>query len=378
MKKLVFTSIALILIGIQAVSLSKHQTFFAELYSAEVPNKTLPIYFATNRNRDAEDIFGKKLASEISYGRIDVQVPTIHERGSFEVPRFYNGSITENPKKHFVAIGMEDMSDREFQQTIIQSTPNKTAIVYVHGFSFSFKRSVFKAAQLAVDMGLQGSVIAFSWPTNNSFKDYYMDKEDADNSTQQFAHFLRSIRELGFEKVHLISHSMGNYLLAQTIALTGNQIFNSSTQPLFDQMILAAPDISISEYKQNIEPRIQTIARRTTIYGSSGDLALKASLQLNDGQKRLGLVDEVNGPEVYEGLDYIDATDIESDLVFSMHHTYYGRARIMDDMKRLFDQNDDPFDRGLFAVPLSARDFFWKIFRHRNFAHATPAKTINL
>lgn len=364
MNKYVFLAISAIAFVAQAISINIESSENMSFANSTPFSKTQPVYFVTNRNVEEEIFFGSRITNKLNFGKITVQVPPNHIKGNFEVPRGYRNGFIEDPKKHFVASDF-DLYDRDtFIHKIHSRSNGRSAFVYLHGFGYSYKRSVFRTAQVAYDMGFKGDVFTFAWPTNNSMSDYFEDKEDALKSVNHFLEFLRILDNAGYDKVHLLSHSMGNFLLAKSMASDSGELFNSMRVPIFDQFVMAAPDISPNEYQDYFQGRLQNLSRRTTVYASSEDLALRISKLLHNGEERFGLID-AESPQTSSEYDLVDATDIESHLVFSSHHTYFGRTRVIEDMKSLFTYNLNPIDRGLLAISTPTKSWLYKIFNHK-------------
>ncbi len=78
---------------------------------------------------------------------------------------------------------------------------------------------------------------------------------------------------------------------------------------MFNQVVLAAPDIDADIFKERIAPAIANKARHVTLYTSQTDLALIASRYFNNG-KRVG--DSTDGVPLFENIETIDATSIDS------------------------------------------------------------------
>jgi esterase/lipase superfamily enzyme len=118
---------------------------------------------------------------------------------------------------------------------------------------------------------------------------------------------------------------------------------------VFDQIVLAAPDIDADVFREQLLPKLARHGRRTTLYCSKNDLALRVSYAFND-MYRAG--DSSRGPLVAKDLDTVDASEIDTDL---LGHSYYGDAvRLLDDVALIMKQNLPPTapDRRLRAVAL--------------------------
>jgi hypothetical protein len=78
------------------------------------------------------------------------------------------------------------------------------------------------------------------------------------------------------------------------------------------------------------------------MYCSKNDWALHASKRFNDS-RRAG--DSNGGPLVASGLDTVDASDMDTEL---LGHSYYGNCLpLLNDLRLLIEQNRPPADRNL-------------------------------
>ena len=117
----------------------------------------------------------------------------------------------------------------------------------------------------------------FSWPAHDKFIfTYPADETNVAWSVPHVKQFLLEIvKESHAQSIHLIAHSMGTRALAA--ALREIELEMHDQARLFNQVILAAPDIDADEFRTNIAPAMQRTAQRLTLYASARDDALLAS-----------------------------------------------------------------------------------------------------
>jgi esterase/lipase superfamily enzyme len=148
--------------------------------------------------------------------------------------------------------------------------------------------------------------------------DYAVDETNAAWTVAHLRQFLADVaRRSGAKQVHLIAHSMGNRALTAALKdLAAGQ--SDVARPIFDQVLLTAPDIDADVFKTEIAPAITKMAERVTLYASSSDAALLLSKKLH-GYPRAGEA----GREivVVPGMDTVDVTAVDTSLV---GHSYYG------------------------------------------------------
>lgn len=157
--------------------------------------------------------------------------------GEIERPGLWKLQFREDPKEHVVVLGLEPLSHTEFAaraQGALNRSSKKEVLLFVHGYNVGFADAVSRAAQIAYDLKFEGLPALYSWPSEGSVPEYMVDETNVTWSRPRFAQFLSIVREnLGAETIHIIAHSMGNRLVAETIA--------SMTQPRAPRAARRAP-----------------------------------------------------------------------------------------------------------------------------------------
>jgi esterase/lipase superfamily enzyme len=274
----------------------------------------------------------------IHYGYCDVSIPPTHSLGKVERPLLG----PEDEKKHVVLKRVALLEEPAFYDVINQvldeaGDTSRDALLYVHGYNVAFDAAAMRAAQIDHDLKFAGTTMFYSWPSRGSFRHYFSDRNEIQFSHRLLKEFLSGVlANIDVDRFHIIAHSMGADALCRAIDELDPE------GETFDQVILAAPDIDAEEFKTHILPRLRACGDRTTLYCSKNDLALHASRHFNDSI-RAG--DSSNGPLVAEGLDTIDASDMDTEL---LGHSYYGNClKLLSDLRLLIEQNRPPDQRKL-------------------------------
>lgn len=169
---------------------------------------------------------------------------------------------------------------------------------------------------------------------------YWKDKDSADASLPYIKEFLDLVvQKTGAEKIHLISHSMGT---RPTMEVLKEYKRNKQHMPVFNQIVLAAPDIDRDVFA-NLAAAVSGTAELTTLYASGLDRAMLASRTAADGNVRAGDVTE-EGAAIAEGVDSIDVTKISDDPLALNHSAYAERAAILSDIGALLLSGTRPPD----------------------------------
>jgi esterase/lipase superfamily enzyme/acyl carrier protein len=300
------------------------------------PIFTQKVFFATNRrptgSTDPNTYFNGQrstLEQGMQYGVCEVTIPVkVHKPGQIEQP-FWSRS-ERDPKQHIVLKGLKVLAWNDFLSTINQYVTRENgdddwshdAFVFIHGFNVTFDKAVRRTAQIAYDLGFKGAPVLFSWPSDGSRIKYFSDRIDVEWSVLYIKRFLVNLRaETRAKRIHLIAHSMGNQGLLRALYRIALQQ-GEKIQPLFDTVIMAAPDFDTRLFTEQIAPRIRPLSANWTIYTSDNDSALDLSA-LFSSAKRLG-----KPVSVANGFDTVDVTDIDvSPWSVPEFHSYYASKR---------------------------------------------------
>jgi esterase/lipase superfamily enzyme len=287
------------------------------------------VYFGTDRRATGEqgpsNCFGidwnnKTPEDPVITGVVTVSIPPGHKEGIIERPSWY-WPRNEDPAKDFVLKELRVTNSNDFYEELRgafgrRAEEDRSAFVYIHGFNVTFDDAAYATAQIVFDLDFKGVPMMFSWPSQGKVLAYDGDQETVDFSAPNLQGFLERVaRETGAKRIHLMAHSMGNRLLTRALSELVRQ---PDIQPLFDNVIMASPDLNAQLFTR-LWPKIKIAAKRFTLYASSDDRALAASRTSKGGDTftRLG----EGGPNivVIPGLDTIDASGIDTS---ELGHSY--------------------------------------------------------
>lgn len=232
----------------------------------------------------------------------------------------------------------------------------KHAAVFIHGYRVTFREAAIRAAQLGVDLKINGAMGFFAWPSEGRLLGYTRDESAIEGSELRIEEFLTDFAaRSGADALHVIAHSMGNRALLRAVDRIVMRARSTSPTVLFGHIVLAAPDVTTTLFKQ-LAAAYQRIARRTTLYVSDKDRALAVS-QFLHGSTRLG--DSGDGAIVVGAIDTVVATAVDQSF---LGHGYVAEAReVLTDVHDLIYYDAPPDKRiGLERVE-SEHGSYWVI-----------------
>ncbi len=254
---------------------------------------------------------------KLELGVCEVSIPPTHEVGELEAPTIFKFEVREDTNKHLVLLGSHPQEKADFYGQLrerVASSPRKNAFVFVHGFNNSFEESARRTAQLAHDLKFEGAPIFYSWPSQAQLTAYTVDENNVEWTVPHLREFLLELaKESGADSICLIAHSMGNRALTKALQSLSYRL----ERPIFDEVVLTAPDIDADVFRRDIAPAVARTANRVTLYASSNDEALRVSKQIH-GYPRAG--DSGGLLVVLPGIETIDVSAVDTTLV---GHSYF-------------------------------------------------------
>ncbi len=309
--------------------------------------KTVLIKYATNRKatglQKASKFYGEELdnGDKLKYGECNVSIPNTHDNGEIERPWF---DLFENPNNHFMIHNVFTQNKRDYFNKLknqLSKSDENDILIYIHGFNTTFEQSIYLTAQIAEDTNFIGIPIAFTWATSELFgliREYARSEDYADITRHQLKDFLKKVVDISQgRKINIIAHSMGTRVLTNAIADIEEQ-----SKILFNQIILAAPDIDAKSFKENIAPKLMKKTKKYTLYTSSTDHALFSSNLFHGFTSRLG-----RSPLSYKTNQYINTINASNTEYFTGHSYYAESCILIDDIGYVINNDLSTQERGL-------------------------------
>ena len=316
----------------------------------------IKVFYATNRNllpSSDGPVYGAEKGDRTRYGVCHVSIPKSHKMGTLETRSWIMSWKAPNPKKHIILQNTTEYESPRFYETLrsdLKKASSNELFIFVHGFANSFSDAARRTGQLSHDLGYQGVPVMYSWPSKGeiSESDYHYDDTNARWTILYLQSFLREIAaNTGAERINLVAHSMGNDIVGNAIAHLGEGVPDHD-EPIFNDVVLTAPDVDVSIFRDQLVPAMKRHSKRLTLYASSNDRALAYSKLIHGGLRMAG--DTFPEIVVSESLDSVDVSAVDT-YFFSMGHSYFGSNRtIISDLFLLF-QGSPPLKRNLLPRP---------------------------
>jgi esterase/lipase superfamily enzyme len=272
-----------------------------------------------------------------------VSIPEGHQAGTVERPSILTLDWVESEQRHVVIQSVTETPVDAYFDALgerVARSQSDDAFVFIHGYNVSFDEALRRAAQLHHDLEFAGTPLLYSWPSHGSLLRYTQDEGNSSWSITHFERFLTDVRErTNVDRVHIIAHSMGNRVLLG--ALERMALAGKFKDRRLGQILLAAPDVDVDEFRNRYVDTTVQAAEQVTLYISGADRALQASMHIH-GYERLGL-QRPDGLAMFPGVQLIDVSPVDTSLV---GHSYYGSSSLLlKDMRAIVELGATPKQR---------------------------------
>ena len=225
-------------------------------------NSSLPFAGKASKARDTRSIARRK--AQVQLGVCEVTIPKTHDPGELEAPSILRLEVREDADKHVVLSKTERLARR----AVLSSCSASACTLAAQGavrlrsrLQHAFEDAARRTAQIHYDLKFEGAPVFFSWPANDKLiLTYPADENNVAWSAPHLKQFLLEIvKQSEAQSINLIAHSMGNRALAAALREIELELRGESR--LFNQVVLAAPDIDADEFRTNIAPAMQRTAK---------------------------------------------------------------------------------------------------------------------
>ena len=183
----------------------------------------------------------------------------------------------------------------------VKDIENGNVLVFIHGFNteqYSMLERHRKIRKGLEEQGFDGTVVSYDWPSDGSALGYTSDRRDARRAADRL--FVHGIKKLSADQrpdckvnVHVLAHSMGNFLLREAFDYADDDRETAQKSWLVSQVAMVAADVSQKSMEDG-NPKSSSLFRhaaRVTCYYSPLDDILNISEVKRVGvARRLGRV----------------------------------------------------------------------------------------
>lgn len=274
-----------------------------------------------------------------------------------------NFADAHQPNARYGSVAMfQDLHDAMLKQFDV--------LVYIHGFNVAWQEAVGAALALQLMLnrhhergGKEVLVVLFTWPSDGKalpYVSYKSDRSEAKASGYAFGRGLLKLRDflaelktdcaksgnpLCNQEMHLLCHSMGNYVLQSTLARMREFANGRNLPRLFSHVFLCAPDVD-DDVLEAGKPMadLAEITRSVTVYHNKGDMAMYVSDYTKGHPDRLGHEGAARPAQLHRKAHQVDCSPLVQGVV---EHSYYLWGPVNSDIRCSIDaiSHDDTNQR---------------------------------
>jgi esterase/lipase superfamily enzyme len=272
------------------------------------------ILIVTTRARDARPntLYDGERSSALDYATATISVPPIHAAGQIEWPKSPPG----DPEREFVTRQAGYLNgvggfDHDLKAELAKLPKgHRDIVLFVHGYNTLFAEGLYRFVQLTHDVRGKSVPVLFTWASRGALTQYLYDLNSATAARDALETTLRELAASGADHVHIIAHSMGNWVTVEAL----RQIRISGSTNVEDKLglvALASPDIDVDVFKSEMR-RYGKPKKPFIVLLSQDDHALEISTKIAGDKQRVG--DYANATDLASlGVIVIDLTAIKGD-----------------------------------------------------------------
>jgi len=305
----------------------------------------VPLLFVTDRQRDADDLYGPSPANSLEFGKVSA---VINEIGGVRTSLIAGAKRVAAPKAMGRAQvqGLQPLTGKAFSDLLAPTgTPSGRepvrVLLFIHGFNVEFYEAAISTARLATSMQLRLIPVFYSWPSRGAVSGYWRDEDTVSTSVVKFTPFLAKLLSGPADEVVIVCHSMGSRVVTRAL---GELARRNANLPALKKVVYAAADLDQQEFTAQLPSLLGVQNVHITLYEASDDLALRLSKFIHRF-RRLGESD--GGVYLANGVDTIDASSTTSMFHASGHSYIIGSPALAADISDWVSQDLPPAVRGL-------------------------------
>lgn len=234
-------------------------------------------------------------------------------------------------------------------------------VIFIHGYNVSWNQAVGSALALqcmlergdgSLERKLQ--VVLFSWPSDGKmlpYVSYKSDRTDAAASGYAVGRALLKLRDYFLKlpriareeatpascerQIHLLCHSMGNYVLQNALARMEEYAGGRVLPRLFSDIFLCAADVDADVFEPTRPmARLPELANAVHVYHNRGDAALAISDTTKGHPDRLGAGGAAVSALLHRKVHQIDCAALVAGVV---EHSYFLSGDVNADIRMTVD-----------------------------------------
>ena len=157
------------------------------------------VWYGTNRrpvdgNKPDKGFTAERDITAVHYGSCRVFIPHTHKIGSLGSPWWKRLWMWKDDRLRIASLKCMDDPEKFWRAIAAHLAPlrasERQALIFIHVFNVSFNDAALRAAQIGFDLGMQGAMAFFSWPSKGTLKGYAADEATIGVSETAITNFI--------------------------------------------------------------------------------------------------------------------------------------------------------------------------------------------
>lgn len=371
----------------------------------------LTLYYVTNRNHVGKDQwnpdgytsgFSADGVENLRLGKITVQADEMQinnylnaetdDKGignGLDLVNYLEKQFKDNGKTKAFIENLNDETPRYGSQEVYEEVKAKMlqstdTVIYIHGYAVSWHSAVANALSLQLMLNKEDKdvknqqvlVTLFTWPSDGRYvipketrpeeitnrqihlSAYRSDRAEAVLSGAALGRGILKLHDFLVEmrrereqpcnqSIHMLCHSMGNYVLQNALSKIANHTPTSALPSLFEHIFLCSADVDddVLEPDQSMGI-LHQLSSSVSIYYNRENKALWFSDNVKGNPDRLGTNGAARPTAIHKKIHQIDGTSVIKEGILSNEHSYYMYGKTNYDI-RLSLANKSHYDHEL-------------------------------
>jgi len=209
-------------------------------------------------------------------------------------------------QRPIAVLAEQDFATVATRQLMVSSRFPESALVFVHGYDTAFDDAVRQGARFAADIGFDGAVIIYSWPSAGDPRAYRGDAVSAEAAAPHLAGTLALLAgSTSAKAIHIAAAGLGARTAMGAIRRL-KDAGRAGAATKLGEVLLIAPDMDRARLVEAAS-EVRNIVAGITLYASANDPALNVTRRHAGAAPRAGDVGE-RGPLVLPSVLTVDVT----------------------------------------------------------------------
>ncbi|WP_254868465.1 alpha/beta hydrolase [Phaeobacter sp. HF9A] len=278
----------------------------------------LNIFATTTRAQEPDGTYGFHRSEKLRMMELTVTIPPNHSPGELSYRHKNPDPLKDFTIAKEIALPtVANLRQRFMQEQESHGWPLREVTIFVHGYNSSHPETAYRAAQLAYDVELPGSLVMYSWPSRGRAFGYAYDIDSMLFARDGLEETLRRVKAAGAERIVLVAHSMGAALTMEMLRQSDLQHPGWAARTLNGGVILISPDLDVDLFQSQMGD-LKRIPQPFAVMVSSKDRVLDISARLRgtSQSERLGNLQSADTLKPWP-IQIIDLTAFNSDAASS-------------------------------------------------------------